>query len=63
MLTCTDKLDLLNDFFAWTGGELPVSLRQILTYLETSCPLVLTYTESEEKDAIDYLWGEILEKH
>ena len=54
-MTDAEKLLVLNDFFAWSGGELPTSDGQILVYMEDSCPI----ERFDEDEVIAYLWSEI----
>ena len=46
---------VLNDFFAWSGGELPTSDGQILAYLECSYP----FEGFDEDEVVEYLRREI----
>jgi hypothetical protein len=58
-MTDEQRLELLNDFFAWSGGDLPTSPGQVIAYMKTSCPLPLT--QGEETEAIEYLMSEIID--
>jgi hypothetical protein len=55
-MTDAEKLLVLNDWFAWSGGELPTSDGQILVYMESSYPLA----EFVEDEVIEYLRSEII---
>jgi hypothetical protein len=54
-MTDAEKLLVLNDFFRWSGGELPASEGQILVYLEYSYP----FEGFDEDEVIHYLQSEI----
>jgi hypothetical protein len=58
MLTDEQKEQLLDDFLAWTGGELPVSREQIVVYLEVSCPF--PFAHEQEAETIDFLVSKIM---
>ena len=51
-----EKLLVLNDWFAWSGGELPASDGQILIYVECSCP----FEGFDEDEVVEYLRSEIV---
>jgi hypothetical protein len=51
-----EKLLVLNDCFAWSGGELPASDGQILVYMECSYP----FEGFDEDEVVEYLRSEIL---
>lgn len=52
-----EKLLVLNDFFRWSGGELPTSDGQIVTYIEACAYLFEGFDEDE---VIEYLRSEII---
>jgi hypothetical protein len=54
-MTEVEQLLVLNDFFRWSGGELPTSDGQILAYLECSYP----FEGFDEDEVVDYLRSEI----
>jgi hypothetical protein len=47
---------VLNDFFDWSGGELPSSDGHILIYMECSYP----FEGFDEDEVVEYLRSEIL---
>jgi hypothetical protein len=57
-MTDAEKLLVLNDWFAWSGGELPASDGQILVYMESSYP----FEGFDEDEVIEYLRSEIWPK-
>jgi hypothetical protein len=54
-MTDAEKLMVLNDFFDWSGGELPTSDGQILVYMECSYP----FEGFDEDEVVNYLRSEI----
>jgi hypothetical protein len=56
-LTSDEKLLVLNDFFAWSGGELRTSDGRILVYLEAGYP----FKGFDEDKVTAYLQNEIYE--
>ena len=54
-MTDAEKLLVLNDWFAWSGGELPTSDGQILIYMECSYP----FEGFDEDEVVEYLRSEI----
>ena len=55
MLTADQQLEILNDWFSWSGGDLPQDPQHVLEYMMTSYPL--NYSDEE---ATAYLMTEIL---
>jgi hypothetical protein len=51
-----EKLLVLNDWFAWSGGELPASDGQILVYMECSYP----FEGFDEDEVVAYLQTEVI---
>lgn len=56
MLTDTQQLEILNDWFSWSGGDLPQDPQHVIEYMLTSYPL--NYSDEE---ATAYLMTEILQ--
>lgn len=56
MLTSDQQLEILNDFFAWSGGDLPQDQPHVIEYVLTSYPL-----DYSADDATSYLMTEILQ--
>jgi hypothetical protein len=54
-MTDAERLLVLNDFFDWSGGELPTSEGQILVYIEGSYP----FEGFDEDKVVEYLRSEI----
>jgi hypothetical protein len=57
-MTDAERLLVLNDFFDWSGGALPISEGQILVYLECSYPF--EGFGFEEDEVLAYLKTEIM---
>jgi hypothetical protein len=55
VMTDDEKLLVLNDWFTWSGGELPTSEGQILVYMECSFP----FEGFDEDEVVEYLRSEI----
>ena len=55
-MTDAEKLLVLNDWFVWSGGELPLSDGQIIVYMECSYPLA----GFDEDEVVEYLRSEIV---
>ena len=58
-MTDAERLLVLNDFFAWCGGELPISEGQIVTYLEAGA---YPFEGFDEDEVIAYLRSEISQR-
>ena len=54
-MTDAEKLLVLNDWFVWSGGELPASDGQILVCMECSYP----FEGFDEDEVVEYLRSEI----
>lgn len=55
MLDSQEQLEVLNDFFAWSGGSLPSDPEEVIEYMLTS--YALNYSEEAARE---YLMTEIL---
>jgi hypothetical protein len=56
VMTDAEMLLVLNDFFRWSGGELPTSEGQILVYMEYSYP----FEGFDEDEVAEYLRSEVI---
>lgn len=56
MLTDAQKLEILNDWFSWSGGGLAADPCYVTEYMATSYPL-----DYPEEEATAYLMSEVLE--
>lgn len=56
MLTPAERLEILNDWFSWSGGNLPQNPQHVLEYMATS--YCLNYSDEA---ATEYLMTEILQ--